>query len=272
MSNIFYVPLFGLIQSEIKVHKHNNSEKGIGYPVVTLVYTAVRKVRITLKKILMKIFLLSVILPFLILSVGHTQNSEFGNWFIYFGDVKTNNRWNWHHEVQYRNFNIIGDIDQILLRTGLGYNLTENNNNVHLGYAYIYNESYVNNSDIKMSSSENRLYQQYITRQSYGRFSWLHRYRFEQRFFKEDFKLRLRYFLSFNVALNKTEMTDKTLYLSFYNEIFTHTSEPYFDRNRLYGGMGYRFSKKIRSEIGWMRQTLQNSSRNQINIITFMNI
>ncbi|NEN23235.1 DUF2490 domain-containing protein [Cryomorpha ignava] len=199
------------------------------------------------------------------------QKSDFGNWLIYFGDKKINQRLNWHHEVQYRNFNFIGDTDQLLLRTGVGYNLTENNNNIHLGYAFIYSEPYITNTEDKTNFNENRIYQQFITRQSFGRLNMLHRYRFEQRFFNEDFRLRLRYFLSFNIALNKKFVEDKTVYLSAYNEIFVNTEQNYFDRNRLYGGIGYRFSSRFRSEIGVMNQTTNNVSRNQLNIITFFN-
>jgi len=199
------------------------------------------------------------------------QNSNFGNWFIYFGDKKLSKRWNWHHEVQYRNFNFIGDTDQLLLRTGIGYNLTENNNNIHLGYGFIYNEPYIQNTNDKTSSIEHRIYQQFITRQSFGRFALQHRYRFEQRFFTDDFRLRLRYFLALNIALNQKQMMDKTLYLSTYNEIFVNTKQGFFDRNRLYGGLGYRFSKHIRTEVGVMNQTTTKVSRNQLNIITFLN-
>ncbi|MFZ2897382.1 MAG: DUF2490 domain-containing protein [Saprospiraceae bacterium] len=199
------------------------------------------------------------------------QNSDFGNWLIYFGDKKINNKWNWHHEVQYRNFNFIGDTEQLLLRTGLGYNLSENNNNIHLGYAFIYSEPYIANTEEKTSFNEHRIYQQFITRQAFGRFSIQHRYRFEQRFFEDDFRLRLRYFLAFNVALNKKQMADNTLYLSAYNELFVNTEQNFFDRNRLYGGLGYRFSKTIRAEIGVMNQTTNNVSRNQLNVITFVN-
>jgi hypothetical protein len=199
------------------------------------------------------------------------QPGEPGNWLIYFGDKKLNSRWNWHHEAQLRNFNFMGDVDQLLLRTGIGYNLTENNNNIHLGYAFIYNEPYTGDGDEKTSFNEHRIYQQFITRQSAGRFSWLHRYRFEQRFFEDDFRMRLRYFLSFNVALNNKTMQDKTFYLSAYNEIFLNTEQTIFDRNRLYGGLGYRFSIKVRTELGFMNQTTNTVSRNQLNLITFAN-
>lgn len=199
------------------------------------------------------------------------QESDIGNWLIYIGDKKINDRFNWHHEVQYRSFNFIGDTEQLLLRTGLGYNLSENNNNILLGYGFIYSEPYVKNTDVKTNNTENRIYQQFITRQAFGRLSLLHRYRFEQRFLENDFKLRLRYFLALNMALNHTELSDKTFYLSAYNEIFVNTEQNYFDRNRLYGGMGYKFSKNIKIEIGVMNQTTATDSRNQLNILTFVN-
>jgi hypothetical protein len=200
------------------------------------------------------------------------QASDFGNWLIYFGDKKINDRFNWHYEAQYRNFNLLGDTEQLLLRTGVGYNLSENNNNIHLGYAFIYNEPYIGDTDEKTNYIENRLYQQFITRQAFGRVTFQHRYRFEQRFFDDDFRLRLRYFLALNVALTNKQMEDNTLYFSAYNEIFMNTKQTYFDRNRLYGGFGYRFSKNIRAEIGVMNQTTNGGSRNQLNIITFVNL
>ncbi len=213
-----------------------------------------------------QIFLLIFLFP---LSF-YAQPGDIGNWFIYFGNKNLNEKWNWHHEVQYRNYNFLGDTDQLLLRTGIGYNLTEGNNNIHLGYAFIYNEPYLNNTDNKTNFNEHRLYQQFITRQAFGRVSLQHRYRFEQRFFEDDFRLRLRYFLALNIALNQKQMTDKTVYLSAYNEIFINTEQTFFDRNRLfYGGIGYRFSPSIRSEIGFMNQSTNSVSRNQFNLITF---
>lgn len=214
-----------------------------------------------------KLIIVIALMPFSLFA----QDSDFGNWFIYFGDKKISNRWNWHHEVQYRNFNFIGDTEQLLLRTGIGYNLTENNNNILIGYGFIYNEPYITGTEEKTSFNENRIYQQFITRQTFGRVSVQHRYRFEQRFFEDDFSLRLRYFLSFNIALNKKQTGDKTVYLSVYNEIFVNTTQTYFDRNRLYGGIGYRFSKFVRTEVGVLNQTTNSGSRNQLNLITFVN-
>ncbi|GGD81252.1 DUF2490 domain-containing protein [Planktosalinus lacus] len=218
-----------------------------------------------MKNIVYFILLIMISIP------AQSQNSDIGNWWIYFGNKQINEKWNLHHEVQYRNFNFIGDTEQLLLRAGLGYNLSEKNNNLLLGYGFIYSEPYIGNSDDKTNFNEHRIYQQFITRQNFNKLSLQHRYRFEQRFIEEDFKLRLRYFLGLNYSLSQKETMDNTFYLSMYNEVFLNTEGNYFDRNRLYGSLGYRFSKSIKSEIGFMNQTLQNSSRNQLNIITFIN-
>ncbi len=204
-------------------------------------------------------------------SVGvFAQDSNLGNWYIAFGNKKINSKLNWHHEVQYRNYNFIGDLEQLLLRTGVGYNLTENNNNILLGYGYILSENYTPNEDEKNVVNEHRIYQQFITKQKFSRISLQHRYRFEQRFVEDDFKMRFRYFLAANIALNNKELTDNTFYLSGYNEIFINTEGNVFDRNRVYGGLGYRFNKMIRTEIGYMNQVFAGPNRDQLNLVVFI--
>ncbi len=44
-------------------------------------------------------------------------------------------------------------------------------------------------------------------------------------------------------------------FISFmYNEIFLNTESSVFDRNRVFGGLGYKFSKRLRLELGYMNQ------------------
>ena len=217
-----------------------------------------------------KTYLYLIFFSLMFSNIASSQDSNLGNWLIYFGNKQLNEKWNIHHEVQYRNYNAIGDLEQLLLRTGLGYNI-DDNNNVLLGYGYIYSENYLGDTDDKFSVNEHRIYQQYITKQKIGRLALSHRYRFEQRFFEDDFRMRLRYFLSFNLPLKYNQEDDYTWYLSAYNEIFLNTESPVFDRNRLYGGLGYKFSKTLRMELGYMNQFFENSSRDQINVIAFVN-
>lgn len=201
--------------------------------------------------------------------VSYGQESDFGNWLIYIGSKQVNEKWNIHSEVQYRNYNAIGDLEQLLLRTGVGYTFNEKKNNVLLGYGYILSENYLNNSEDKVSVNEHRIFQQFISKQTIGSVSVNHRYRFEQRFIESDFKLRLRYFLSINVPFSKKETNN--FYFSAYNEIFLNTESSVFDRNRVYGGLGYQINKNIKLEAGYMNQFFETSSRDQFNIITLIN-
>jgi len=211
--------------------------------------------------VLVAIFLL----PYIALS----QNSDFGNWLIYIGNNKLNSKWNIHNEVQYRNYNAIGDLEQLLLRTGLGYTFNDGENNLLLGYGYILSENHISNSDNKVTINEHRIFQQFTSNQTIGSVRLGHRYRFEQRFVESDFKMRFRYFLSLNIPLSIKE--NNKYYLSAYNEIFLNTKTSIFDRNRMYGGIGYNINKNIRIEAGYMSQFFERSSRDQLNIITFVN-
>nr|WP_244306587.1 DUF2490 domain-containing protein [Gaetbulibacter sp. S0825] len=201
--------------------------------------------------------------------IGFSQDSNLGNWLIYIGNKKLNSKWNIHNEVQYRNYNAVGDLEQLLLRTGVGYNITEKNN-ILLGYGYILSENYVGNTDDKASVNEHRIFQQYTTKQSIGKVKLSHRYRFEQRFVEEDFKLRFRYFLSLNVPLKNNESGESPFYLSAYNEIFLNSKSSIFDRNRVYAGLGYNVNKNVRIELGYMNQFFETTSRDQLNLITFV--
>ena len=199
------------------------------------------------------------------------QKSDVGNWFIYFGNQAINKKWNWHNEVQYRNYNFAGDLEQLMLRTGIGYNLSENNNNLLLGYGFIRSKRYAK-PDSTVYSSEHRIFQQFITRQQFGRFYLQHRYRIEERFLPDDFKVRFRYFLALNLPITKKKMEKNAIYLSLYNEIFLNAESPVFDRDRIYGALGYVINKNLRTELGFMSQVQEKTHRNQFQVVFFNNI
>ena len=66
-------------------------------------------------------------------------------------------------------------------------------------------------------------------------------------------------------------MIEKTYYASLYNEIFLNTDELPFDRNRLYGGVGYKLNKQLKFEFGYMNQFFSSASRDQVNVIAAYN-
>ena len=210
--------------------------------------------------------ILGLVLPFF----AQSQNSDLGNWLIYIGSKQLNEKWNIHNEVQYRNYNMVGDLEQLLLRTGLGYTFNEGKNNALLGYGYILSENYSGNGDEKIDVHEHRIFQQFIAKDNIGRVRLQHRYRFEQRFVESDFKMRFRYFLAINVPVFSKGRDIHMFYLSAYNEIFLNTESPVFDRNRLYGGIGYQLSKGTKLELGYMNQFFENGGRDQLNMVALV--
>ncbi len=203
-------------------------------------------------------------------TVLQAQKNDLGAWYMYFGNNKISKKLNLHNEIQYRNFNAIGDLEQLMVRAGIGYDLSEDNNNVLAGYAFILSRPYEDGE--KTENIEHRIFQQYITKQKFGRFNLQHRYRLEERFMEDDFRMRFRYYINVSIPINNKEMLPKTFYASVYNEIFLHSDSPVFDRNRVYGALGYVINKNMRIEAGYMNQIQENKNRGQVQIGFYNNI
>ncbi|MDJ0367850.1 DUF2490 domain-containing protein [Hymenobacter sp. H14-R3] len=115
---------------------------------------------------------------------------------------------------------------------------------------------------------EKRLWQQLILSQYSHRLKLEHRYRIEQRWFhfRDDstaFRQRFRYRLNAFFPLNKKTITAGTLFLSAYDEIFLNPRGPVFERNRLYGGVGYQIDKHLIVQLGYVNQANYNYTNAQ---------
>lgn len=173
-------------------------------------------------------------------------------------------------DIQYRAWDFGGDMEQLLLRGGATYRPKGSDILFTLGYANITSGAF---GDSDETSGESRMYQEALINQKLGsRFMLAHRFRYEQRWVDgQDFRTRFRYNIFVNVLLNATEMSKNTLYLALYNETFINGETEIgdgrevqlFDRNRTYLGMGYAFSKQLRVQAGWMKQTTANWAKGQ---------
>jgi hypothetical protein len=200
------------------------------------------------------------------------QPGDLGNWFIYFGHARLSPEWGVWAESQYRNYNFAGDLEQFFVRSAITYDFVGTGAQAALGYGFFRTENYIGATDEKRGFNENRIYQQLITNQRFGRLYMTHRYRLEERFLLDDFRIRFRYFLGLNLCLNKPERTTGTVYLSAYNELFINAESPVFDRDRVYGAVGYVLSPHLRAETGLMYQLFENRRRPQWQIVLFHNM
>ena len=200
------------------------------------------------------------------------QSNNVGTWFVYFGNQKINDKWNIQSDFQYRDYRFLGQRNQFLARAGLGYNLKPQNHNLLLGYAYIATDAYDEFDNNTSTKIEHRIYQQYLYKNKVGSNSLTHRFRLEERFFPNEFGLRARYFISLQKPLGSKTIAKGNTYLSAYNELFVDIKDPKFDRNRLYGGLGYGITESLRIETGYMIQAQKNNTRGQLQLIIVNNL
>ncbi|WP_297869788.1 DUF2490 domain-containing protein [uncultured Flavobacterium sp.] len=149
------------------------------------------------------ILIVATFLSILFCKAQNTQEDDIGAWYMYFFNGKyKNSSFGIQGDVQYRNFNLIGDLEQMLIRTGLTYTPKNTNVLLTLGIANVKTGKI---GEGEKSINEIRIYQEIAIPQKIGeRFYINHRFRYEQRFVdNQDFRTRYRYNVFLNVALNK---------------------------------------------------------------------
>ncbi|RZJ71206.1 DUF2490 domain-containing protein [Flavobacterium sp.] len=200
---------------------------------------------------------------------AYSQSDQTGAWYIYFGNIKSkHSKFSLDIEGQYRNHNLGGDLQQLLVRSGVKYQVADNFN-ATAGYAYVLTEA----EDMPDNPvRENRIYQEMLLSQSVSRFFLRHRFRYEQRFVEgRDFNTRYRYCLFLDIPVNKSSMVKNAAYIALYNEIFINGKKvdgytSVFDRDRIYLGAGYKFTDNFAVQLGWMNQMLETDSKSQVMI------
>ena len=203
-------------------------------------------------------------------SNGQVDESKTGGWYMYFFNTShEKSKIGFQGDVQYRNWNIAGDLEQLLLRGGVTFKPEKANIKFTLGYGNITTGTFgEDNSTI----NESRIYQEALFPTKIGdRFYLNHRLRYEQRFVEEQtLRTRYRYNLFVNVALNQKEMKEKTIYLALYDELFINGTgmpgQSIFDRNRAYIALGYVLKKGMKFQLGIMNQTTNTVNKNQLQL------
>ena len=202
------------------------------------------------------------------------QEDQTGGWYMYFFNTTLNDSpWGIQGDLQHRNWNIAGDLEQLMLRGGLTYSPQNANIKFTLVYGNITTGAFGSDNT---TTAESRFYQEALFPVKFGnRFYTNHRFRYEQRFVEnQDFRTRYRYNLFLNIALNKVNMERNTIYLALYNELFMNgqrtigngNTVEFFDRNRLYGAVGYVIQDGLKVQLGVMNQTTDSWGKNQIQL------
>ena len=202
---------------------------------------------------------------------------ETGAWYMYmWNNSLGNSNFGFQGDIQHRNWDFGGDLEQLLIRAGGTWSPENSANTYTLGLAHITSGAY-GRDDSK--SREKRLYQEALVPQLLGSKLFLtHRFRLEQRDVDDqDFRNRFRYFVALNYPFNKDSLTQGAIYLSLYNEIFVNLERDigndrrvdYFDRNRTYLALGYSLTDTVRLQFGYMHQETDNLGKGQLQFNLF---
>lgn len=154
-------------------------------------------------------------------------------------------------DAQVRSNNPIKNTSAILLRGAVAYKINPKNF-IALGYAY--KGDWIEDENGKEYTFENRIYEQYQHDFKWDKMEWSFRTRVEQRFLTEEdtkFSIRGRAFLSAQYPLIANIDFSEGFFIGLQNEIFLNLYKKenvnghFFDQNRPYVSLGYRFNKKI---------------------------
>ena len=216
----------------------------------------------------------ATLLPGAALAQTPVDRDQLGAWYMLFWSAGFGDRSvGLQGDVQHRNWNLGGDLEQLLIRAGLTYDLPESPVLLTGGVAHITSGAF---GDSDETSAERRLYQEALISHSLGQVVFLrHRYRYEQRWVDgQDRRTRFRYALFGDVALNGRGTGNGSIYLALYNEVFINgeleigrgRTVGRFDRNRFYSGLGFGVTDRYRVQAGYMIQTVPSGSKGQIQI------
>ncbi len=147
-----------------------------------------------------------------------------------------------------------------------------------MGYAWILTDPY-GEQPVLTPFNEHRIWQQFALQQKTGKLAFHHRYRLEQRYL-ESVKLlsngayeydgyllrhRARYRMMITMPLTQRESMSNSLFVVWSDEIFIGLGDGviqnFFDQNRMYLGLGYRFNAMTNLQLGYLNQRILKLDR-----------
>lgn len=207
---------------------------------------------------------------------NHPYVHNWNNWMVYNGDHPISKKWGIHQEIQLRRSNGFSKPQQLLLRVGINYQLHAQ---VMLSAGYCFVETYpYGKLPVLVSFPEHRLWQQIQVKTMLSKIEWISRFRSEQRFSKLPtysyqtltnepgeavYTNRFRLLNRISLPIVGSWNTRSNWFVSVADEVFIQAGREvkanFFDQNRLYGGIGFRWKNYGRLEFGYLEQSIIKS-------------
>ncbi len=192
---------------------------------------------------------------------------QLGAWYMYFGTLRVAERWSVHTEAQFRFYDLGGNFNQLLLRTGANYHISDEAI-ATAGYANIPTDPTFEDGPVN-SIREHRLFEQFILKNRVGPVAVEHRYRLEQRFLGGDIPSDTQHRARYRLQL--TQPLGDTFFLNFYDEVFLNLQGEAFGQNRLYLALGARVSPSVSLQAGYLKNHFPGAHYDRLQLALFWN-
>jgi len=217
---------------------------------------------------------------------AQTSNT-FNGWLAITAYFKLDTKFTLRIEGNLRSGDEWQQIQTVIFRPGIQY-IFARNQTLTLGYAYISNAQTIDG--IRGYTPEDRIWEQYSIMNYFSAqehyISFQNRLRLEQRFIGQsvvdndqlvtesfEFVQRLRYFFRMIVPFIQSPKKEfiKGSFFSLQNEVFVNIGNTsvvngkFFNQNRAYFSVGYRFSPKNDTEVGYIYQFVEGTGTAKMN-------
>ena len=212
-----------------------------------------------------------------VLAAGSTLKNDFRLWAPVFLTVPLSQNFIGYAEVNPRFGDDVSDLNQLILRTAIGYKL---NDRWSVWQGYAWNTVYYNADNSPNFTGEHRIYQQLSYKETFPfleTFPFIKinsRTRLEERWIDhiEGTALRARTMLRVDVPL---PMFPDWGFVTF-NEIFVNLNglmgnrgagapEAGFDQNRFFIGFNRQFTKQFNMDVGYQMQIINTRTEEMVN-------
>ena len=182
------------------------------------------------------------------------QTHKLGAWNIVNYKLNLTRQWGLFAETQLRSQLFYDNFSYYEIKGGASYNFKKNlSTAVGLGRFITYTDG----SNFKMPyvNKESRIWEQLALNSHIDRVKLENRVRLEQRWTTNlGYRNRLKYRFNTVVPLNNKKIIPGTFYVSGWDEVYLTNSDPHYEQNRIYGGVGYEISPKLTVQSGFLHQ------------------
>lgn len=216
----------------------------------------------------MKYFITIIIIIYSI--SANAQNSvekNFGSWYFVYATHTITNHWSITTGFEERNYETFQNYNLTLYTIAPSYKISKVIT-ARIGYMYL-DIDRTFDPDVNPNTKENRFYEQISYNAKLFKLSFLQRLRIEHRNLNSmglKSKLnRIRYRIKTKITLSKK------VYFTASNESFINFKDTFYPENRFIANIGFKISKKIALETGYLGHYINDLHLNRLHIGLFIN-